>query len=398
MVVICGLSAWEYYRTPPIIREVELPESIALAKPPIGAGVPKSLLKLRKNACEASKLVSGRLLFDLKGVPLPIDVFVDECSSHAPNAIVRPHRMPTFLSKDNLIRLGTDLYITSPQATLAHLARMTSWQQLALFMLEACGLFAIFKGTLRSRIVLETVKPYYEFGGQLFRSTHAVAEFCDEKGLPLYKASPFSPAKLWTPSLDRFGRLTDLWKRPPLCAVNDIEEVIKRMNSISGAATARKALGQIAQGSGSPLEARLFLLLCASASCGGEHWERPCLNRGILFTDEAKRLSGQSHCACDFLWPDKHVAIETKGKAFHADKDGFEIDNGRRSALESMGYTVFDVIYRQIADCDQFETLLNTFSKRLGFSLRKRTSAFLKQRERLYKELFLHKPIKSHSL
>lgn len=388
MVIICGKSAWEYYCTPPIVRDAGLPFKLAISQPPFGLGIPRSILKLRANACEASQLVSGRLLFDLKGIRLPIDVYVTQGSRMQANKIVTPHRLPRYLPKDELVKLGNDLYITSPRLTLLNLASQFSWQKLSLLMLEACGLFAIFHGTHRSNRVLKEIAPDWKPSALMSYHGPSIAEYCNENGQPFFNSQNVGPSEAWSPCPDRFGKLTELWKRPPLCTSEELKQIVDGAKGAHGRPTARKAASQIENGSGSPLEARLFLLLCSSASCGGENWERPSLNRRVLFTKEAQALSSQSHCACDFLWVDKKTAIEAKGKAYHADVGGFEIENGRRAALEFMGYTVFDITYSQMANLNRFNTMVKTFSKHLGFSLRDRTPTFLKRREELHRELF----------
>ena len=37
--IICDISAWEYWRTPPALRDVEIPVDIARAKKPDGLGL-----------------------------------------------------------------------------------------------------------------------------------------------------------------------------------------------------------------------------------------------------------------------------------------------------------------------------------------------------------------------
>lgn len=210
MVVICGISAWEYFCTPPILRETELPEAIAINQPPFGAGIPSSLLSLRSNASEASRIVSGRLLHDLKGIPLPINVYSADGSNHRSNNLVSHCATPCFLPKKHLIKLGNDLYVTSPELTLVHLSKSLSWQQLALLMLEACGLFTTFRGTLRSNVILDEIGAYYRSRQHALFRVPAVSEFSDEHGRPLHRAQPNSPAETWSPCFDRLGRMTDL--------------------------------------------------------------------------------------------------------------------------------------------------------------------------------------------
>ena len=59
--VITGISAWQYWTTPPVIGEVDLPEGIAFAPHPNGVGLRPELRCDRGNARELDALVAGRL-------------------------------------------------------------------------------------------------------------------------------------------------------------------------------------------------------------------------------------------------------------------------------------------------------------------------------------------------
>lgn len=387
-MVINGISAWEYYRTPPAIRDTDILEEQAVAPPPFGCGFPRKYLRLRSNASEASRIVQGRLLCDLKNVALPIRVFVDEGSSVEKTQLIDPARMPRFLPRQELVDLGAGLFITSPQLTLFQLARDFNWQHLALFMLEACGLFASTRYTLRAELVAKEVEKLYSSKASSLMRIPSVIEYCDESGNPIAQIDAYGRPLGWTPCVDRFGRITDLWKRPPLTTVEVLSSVIDESEGVRGLPVARRAASQVQNGSGSPLEARLLLLLCASARLGGEQWERPSLNRRISYDNQAQCLSGSGYCVCDFLWPEKKVLIEANGESYHSDRNGFRLESGRRAALESMGYSVFDISYSQISNLDQFEIMVDTFARNAGFSLFTRSEAFLRRRRALHKELF----------
>ena len=394
MVVIQGISAWEYHTTPPAIRDIELPLEAAIASRE--ASIPRWLFTPRANACEAARLICGRLLFDLKNIELPINVFVSEGSSLDATKIVAPSRMPQFLPQSELIKLGSDLYVTSPRLTLIHLARSMPWQRLALLMLEACGIFATTRYTVRSSFVVKEIETTLAARSTLLSRFPVISEFCDHAGNPVRFVDAYGNTLGWAPCIDRFGRITNLWKRPPLTSTEELEELLAACSRIRGIPAARTALSQVQDGSGSPLESQLFLLLCASRQYGGEQWERPSLNRHVEFTEVARNLSGQSYCVCDLLWADKKIAIEAKGKDYHADRQGFEEENGRRAALESMGYTVFDITHSQMFDLSRFDAMVETFSKQLRFSLCSRTETFLKRRKQLHDLIFSHSDTKAH--
>lgn len=85
--VITGISAWQYWTTPPVIGEVDLPEGIAFAPHPNGVGLRPELRCDRGNARELDALVAGRLLIDLKAVDTPVHVMADAALSRTPTAL-----------------------------------------------------------------------------------------------------------------------------------------------------------------------------------------------------------------------------------------------------------------------------------------------------------------------
>ena len=60
--VITGISAWQYWTTPPVIGEVDLPEGIAFAPHPNGVGLRPELRCDRGNVfcqLDLSKMSTG---------------------------------------------------------------------------------------------------------------------------------------------------------------------------------------------------------------------------------------------------------------------------------------------------------------------------------------------------
>jgi len=52
----------------------------------------------------------------------------------------------------------------------------------------------------------------------------------------------------------------------------------------------------------------------------------------------------------DFLWRDAHLIVEVDGYAFHSSRAAFERDRARDADLQSRGYTVLRVTWRQLTD------------------------------------------------
>ena len=50
----------------------------------------------------------------------------------------------------------------------------------------------------------------------------------------------------------------------------------------------------------------------------------------------------------DFLWPERHLVVETDGASFHNHRRAFESDRLRDRALQLAGYRVVRFTYRQV--------------------------------------------------
>lgn len=421
MVILCGQSAREYHDTPPQIRDVEIPIEVALAPPPHGLGMPRRLLFPRRDAREADALVAGRLLTDLKGVSLPVHVYVEEGSRLHGSALTMPHRMPRALSSDRVINLGAGLGVLDRAAAQVLGNPKEDIAGAAIRMTEACGTYArADRMTSRSRLVFDLLLEAGELGAD---GRGAIREFRGSTGGRLGFLDQLGEMLPWEPVFDRKGAFGELWRRPPLTSREELEVALEGLGGASpdvgsslerigthgcpmtanrqrdptprlamraarGTKIARDALPMVTEGSASPLETNALLLLCAGTWLGGEAWERPRLNQRIDLTAEAQVIAGRSYCIADALWPEHMAILELDGMAYHADREGFRVATGRTPALESMGYRVCTLTYAQLADLEVLDAVLPALARNLGQTLRPRTIAYLARRERLHRALF----------
>lgn len=103
--IICDISAWEYWRTPPALRDVEIPVDIARAKKPDGLGLEwlSEIPRLNIRPFDAS--IRERLLTDLKGVTKPVHIMLPESTRYSSDFIVA-HRVPRDLPSSCVVDLG----------------------------------------------------------------------------------------------------------------------------------------------------------------------------------------------------------------------------------------------------------------------------------------------------
>lgn len=387
MVIICNISAWQYWATPPILREGStlfggLPSSD-------GSAVSQEGLPVRGNARAADRMIAYRAHSDLIGVSHPVHAMVGEHVNRRQTELVLAHRTASDIKSGELEELGAGLYILSIEAVLRSMAPKLSIPELALMIMEACGTYAIPTKNERYDLLLKTLIDQEVISNkeQQERPTH-IREFLKANGSTASFYTREGTPIPWELCFDTNGRSQNLWKRPPLTSVSDLAEYAAQSSGKRGATALSRALSFCQDGSASPLESKLYLLLCLDRWRGGEGWPPPTLNQRIDFDEGAQLLTESTYAVADQLWKEQKICIEVNGKGFHADKDGFTIESGRTAALESMGYRVLNINHGQMADFDQLEIMLETFSKALNLPLVPRTTKFLKTKKALHCTLF----------
>lgn len=382
MVVICDISAWEYHRTPPMLRDAEVDVARVLSSLPETFPGP-----VRANAREADLLVRDRLFGELKGLTLPVSVYVDHYSDPRHCSVTRPRALPRSLTRRSLIDLGGGLFVLSPEATMCMQGHRLGRCGLAKIMFEACGIFS----TIPDGAVLKLAIGDLVDRGLLAKEAFAgqgIYGFSDTSGTPYGEYAPSGARQEWVPCFDRRGKLTDMWKRPALTSVEKIGEELETLGCPGKNSWKRKALAMVSDGAASPAEVYAHMMLASGVWNGGESWGGAFLNREIVFTPEAATLANATHCYADMLWPEKGSVLEVQGEAFHADEDGFHVVTGRTPALESMGYAVGEITVPQMRNLEVFDTLVETLARKLGMPIQHRSAAFLKRRDLLHEALF----------
>lgn len=388
MVVLFDVSAWEYLRTPPIVASVDLERDGLAATLPECLRLLASADSPRKNAREAETAVVGRLLGDLKGLSLPVHVMCDApCSEHRSD-LVHVHRLPAGFPRSYLEPIGGGLHVPMPEAAVCLHGQHRGVAAVAKMVYEACGVFALCPQNERVRLATRQLEAAGLIGRGCIAPDQRIYAYHGEDGRPLGFLDGEGEPLPWEPCYDRRGVLTDLWRRPPLTSVEAIAGVARGLRGTRYLSAVERALGMCRNGAASPAEAKAAMVTCFDAHSGGEGWGSPKLNMRIPFSSEAQRLAGRSCAVADCLWEREKVDFEVNGMAFHADAEGFLVETGRRPALESMGYKVFEVTPAQMADLETLETMLENFSRQTGMPLKRRTVAFLKARKRLHEELF----------
>ena len=385
MYVIVGRSAWEWWRTPPALREVEVSAEEVLRR--LGANAAKKLpLARSRRIGGAAAAVRGRLLGDLKGLSLPINIAVSSGECDGETRLNKPHRLSASIPPSCLVDLGNGLYVSSPELTFLQLAHSTELPCLIEMMTEACGLYTTVPGTARVALASSKLELLSQEEGLSLR--FGMNMFLDERGSLAARCDSSGEDYPWAPCVDRHGAWTSLWKRPPITSVEDIRRVASDCKGVGGRRVALRAVSHAHEGSGSPLETKVVLLLCLPPLLGGEHFPRPQMNRKIVFSERAATVAGMPYCIADLFWESEGTVIEALGEDYHADDRGFVTSTGRGAALEADGYSVLEMTYAQAAHLEQWDTMVDLVAARLSQPTRERSASFLRHRDELHRMLF----------
>ena len=161
---------------------------------------------------------------------------------------------------------------------------------------------------------------------------------------------------------------------------------VNAWNGLHGLVQARKVAKYLENGSASPMETILYLLLCLPQKYGGYNLSRPELNGEVDVPENCMHVLRQDKIKPDLLWRNQHVAVEYDGE-YHNDPRQAVRDELRRSILESMGFTVFVFKKQHVYNPLVFERMVSAVAAKLGKRIRPLTLKQQIARESLRAEL-----------
>ena len=185
----------------------------------------------------------------------------------------------------------------------------------------------------------------------------------------------------------------NLYGHPQLTSKKAIMALTARLKGANGQKKACRALRYIADGSASPMETILFMLLTLPHSLGGYGLPPPVFNRRIGPRNAARQGFGKAYYKCDLFWPDADFAVEYDSDLYHTGADRIADDSDKRLDLAKNRITVITVTNRQIRDVNAFEGIAKLIAGRLNKQLRYgNRRKFLEARRELRSLLFMKRP------
>lgn len=177
-------------------------------------------------------------------------------------------------------------------------------------------------------------------------------------------------------------------REAPITTVAKLRAFLEANPNMRGCKNARRALSFALDGSASPMESILTMLLCLPYRLGGYGLEWPELNYHIGVPSGMRKMADRSYCKADLCWPAKRLCLEYDSELHHADAERRESDARRRSTLTALDYTVVTVTPGQVMDSGALNRLAHQVAKLTGRRLRYVDPGFTRAHLALHVELF----------
>lgn len=168
---------------------------------------------------------------------------------------------------------------------------------------------------------------------------------------------------------------------------DSLTKFTKQSLHLHGYQKASRAVPYIIEGSASPMESILTMLLCLPYKLGGYNIATPVLNCRINIPNHAKKLTDKNYYVCDLCWPKQRLCIEYDSTFYHNTHNRIESDARRRNTLLALNYTVLTVSANQVMNPELFGKLARQVSKILKSRLSLPEPQFSKAHTVLRKEL-----------
>jgi len=169
-------------------------------------------------------------------------------------------------------------------------------------------------------------------------------------------------------------------KREPVASVNSIMNFLELSAHAKGIKKSRLAIKFVLEGSYSPMESKLAVLVVLPLSFGGYGLSKPELNKYVKLSPEAAVLLKRESCCCDMVWEREKVILEYDSNLSHLTKEQHSYDKRKYTALTLSGYKVISVTADQIRNFQSLEDLFQNLRKALH--MKARTAEWNKYRDK----------------
>ncbi|MDR2957109.1 MAG: hypothetical protein LBU61_02865 [Coriobacteriales bacterium] len=146
------------------------------------------------------------------------------------------------------------------------------------------------------------------------------------------------------------------------------------MKGTKGQLRVIESLKYLENGSASPMETVLVMLLTLPYRLGGYGLPLPKINARINPSKAARRSMSQAFYVCDLFWPDLNVAVEYDSDMFHNRTVQVDKDSRKRNSLAALGIVTITVTSQQVMSVTALERVANQLAINMGRRLQQNSN------------------------
>ncbi|MBQ9005541.1 MAG: DUF559 domain-containing protein [Atopobiaceae bacterium] len=178
----------------------------------------------------------------------------------------------------------------------------------------------------------------------------------------------------------RYGIDGDVFLRKQACSTDMLLAVAREERGVHGKKRALAIAPRVLDGSASPMESALTLILSSDCEQGGFGLPRPTLNHALPVEGAARALWDDDFITPDMLWEDVKLVVEYDSNLHHSASRRIARDARRRDVLEEMGYRVITVGTEQMGNYLELERIARIIAARFGMDITPRNDMELQGR------------------
>jgi len=298
-----------------------------------------------------------------EGLSYPVSLLINNQKAKRKSRIVKT-RVYTKPTPDwGIVDLGNDVAVSSPEFCFFQMAGEISLIKLIELGYELCGTY--------SKLVKNVKNQEHNSRREQEHNNKHEQEYING-----YEVNQ----KLETKKSANYGH-------SKITSTKDLGMMTKRLKGMQGQRNASRAVKYIDDGSASPMETILIMLLSLPQNLGGYGLSAPELNFRIDLGKIARKGSQKSYYVCDLYWPESKLAVEYDSDKFHTGADHIAKDSMKRADLAAQGITVLTVTSRQIRNVFELDGFAKLVAAKLGIQLRYRNPEFPEAQYGLRKQL-----------
>ena len=205
-------------------------------------------------------------------------------------------------------------------------------------------------------------------------------ELCGSYSLPVGKSVNLNPVSKVDGSFSEAelkAAAQRQYNKASLTNIKELRNFAPRMKGAKGYKNAKRALQYIINGSASPMETILVMMLTLPHKLGGYGLPNPEMNKRIEIGKAAKHRPDRAFYKCDLIWEKAAVAVEYDSDMFHTGADRIAGDSMKRFDMSVLGIEPISLTIRQIQNAVEFDVFAKLIAARLGKQLRFRSRQYL---------------------